>query len=157
MAKDDIGTCETCTRAFSYKLIRNGFNDSAFADCDRCGCTAAFSGYYKGVPAAAKLGIYGPVNAEAERLLTSCSCRGSFRANASPRCPIATLRVQPISRVCTLRRTHRAPSEVGSGKGRGLVFVASSLNGSQSKKIGGLLRAPISHRNQISSPKGRQW
>src|SRR5271166_2657291 len=87
MVKDDIGTCDSCGRTFSYQLVHNGFNDSAFAYCDQCGCTAMLSGYHLGIPAAEKLAIHGPVNVEAEELLTPCSCGGSFRATASPRCP----------------------------------------------------------------------
>jgi hypothetical protein len=85
MAKDAIGTCETCRQTFSYRLIHNGFNDSAFAYCDRCGYTPVLSGYYQGIPGTAKLALHEPVNAEAECLLTPCSCGGSFRATAISR------------------------------------------------------------------------
>jgi hypothetical protein len=87
MAKIDNGLCDACGHAFAYQLIHNGFNDTAFAYCDRCGSTALLSGYFKGVPPAAKLAIYGPVNAEAEGLLKPCACGGSFRHDAAPRCP----------------------------------------------------------------------
>lgn len=40
MAKHDIGQCETCGENFTYQLIHNGLNESAFAYCNRCGCTA---------------------------------------------------------------------------------------------------------------------
>jgi hypothetical protein len=87
MARDDIGTCDSCSSYFSYQLIHNGFNDTAFAYCDRCGCTAFLNGYCKAVPSAAKLTIGGPVNIEAEALLAHCVCGGNFKAGASPRCP----------------------------------------------------------------------
>jgi hypothetical protein len=86
MAKNDTGQCEACGEAFTYQLIHNGFNESAFAYCNRCGCTALLDGYYEAIPAGAKLAVHGPVNPEAEVLLAQCSCGGSFRANASPRC-----------------------------------------------------------------------
>lgn len=87
MAKIDEGSCDNCGQAFSYQLIHNGFNDSAFAYCDRCGCTALLNRHFKGVPPAAKLAVHRPVNVEAEGLLKPCACGGSFRANAAPRCP----------------------------------------------------------------------
>jgi hypothetical protein len=82
---DAVGTCESCGRTFSYRLIHNGFNDSAFAYCDRCGCEATLSGWHKAPEA--QLKVHGPVNPEAEALLQPCSCGGTFRATASPRCP----------------------------------------------------------------------
>ncbi|MGH9725536.1 MAG: hypothetical protein ACRD41_10765, partial [Candidatus Acidiferrales bacterium] len=85
MAKMDIGTCESCGRTFSYQLIHNGFNDSAFAYCERCGCEASLSCWYKDIPPGARLKVHGPVNPEAEAFLQQCGCGGIFRANASPR------------------------------------------------------------------------
>jgi hypothetical protein len=84
---DAVGTCESCGCTFSYRLIHNGFNDSAFAYCDRCGCEASLHYYYADVPPEAHLKVHGPVNPEAEALLQPCSCGGTFRAKAGPRCP----------------------------------------------------------------------
>ena len=84
---DAVGTCESCGRSFHYRLIHNGFNDSAFAYCDRCGYEATLNGWHKGIPSQARLKIHGPVNPEAEPFLEPCSCGGTFRARASPRCP----------------------------------------------------------------------
>jgi hypothetical protein len=82
-----VGTCESCGRTFKYRLVHNGFGDSAFAYCDRCGCEASLSCWYSSVPRQAQLKVHGPVNPEAEALLRPCSCGGTFKANASPRCP----------------------------------------------------------------------
>jgi hypothetical protein len=82
-----VGTCESCRRTFSYRLVHNGFGDSAFAYCDRCGCEASLSCWHQGIPPEAHLKVHGPVNPEAEGLLQPCYCGGAFRANASPRCP----------------------------------------------------------------------
>src|ERR1041384_1349194 len=80
-----VGTCEHCRRAFSYRLIHNGFNDSAFAYCDRCGCLAILSHWSKW-PKAIIPGI-GGIKPEIEMYLAPCSCGGRFRADAAPRCP----------------------------------------------------------------------
>jgi hypothetical protein len=87
VARNDVGNCESCGRTFTYQLIHNGFGDTAFAYCDRCGCTALLSGWYPNIPAAARLKVHGPINVEAEALLMPCPCGGIFRATASPRCP----------------------------------------------------------------------
>jgi hypothetical protein len=87
MPRDDIGTCESCSQTFSYRLIHNGFNDSAFAYCDRCGCSASLSGWYKAIPPAAHFRAHGPVTPDTEVLLQGCRCGGRFCATASPRCP----------------------------------------------------------------------
>jgi hypothetical protein len=33
---DPTGRCEHCEKQFSYKIIHNGFNDSAYAYCEKC-------------------------------------------------------------------------------------------------------------------------
>jgi hypothetical protein len=86
-SRNPVGACDSCGRTFAYRLIHNGFNDSAFAYCDRCGSEASLSCWYDHIPAGAKLKVHGPVNPEAEALLLPCSCGGTFRASASPRCP----------------------------------------------------------------------
>jgi len=87
MTKVDTGVCEVCRQSFNYLLIHNGFGDTAYAYCDKCGRTAFVSGWSKNIPVAAKLKLHGPVNPEAEALLAPCSCGGAFRAGATPRCP----------------------------------------------------------------------
>jgi hypothetical protein len=81
----DIGTCENCDQQFSYALIHNGFNDSAYAYCDICGCTAFFSAW-EPIPNGVSLRFHGSIDEEIEPLLERCSCGGHFRADASPRC-----------------------------------------------------------------------
>ena len=95
MAKTDLGACESCDRTFAYQLVHNGFNDSAFAYCDRCGREASLSCWYSNIPPAAHLKVHGPVNPEAEALLMPCQCGGAFRANASPRCPYCNTELSP--------------------------------------------------------------
>lgn len=87
MAKIDAGVCEACLQTFNYSLIHNGFNDTAYAYCDKCGETIFVSGWSKDIPPAANLKVHGPMNPEAEALLAPCSCGGRFSASAAPRCP----------------------------------------------------------------------
>jgi len=46
MAREKLhGTCEHCGKAFEYYLIHNGFNESSYAYCDKCGMTALLEGW----------------------------------------------------------------------------------------------------------------
>jgi len=81
-----VGKCEHCGKAFRYKLIHNGFNESAYAYCERCGVTAILDGWK--VPVEASLTIHKAITPDIEPLLAPCPCGGSFKAGASPRCPL---------------------------------------------------------------------
>ncbi len=72
------GNCDSCEREFRYELIHNGFNDSAFSYCERCGRTALLSGWCKSIPPAARLKLHGPLNGETEALLADCACGGGI-------------------------------------------------------------------------------
>jgi hypothetical protein len=85
MAKD-TGICEHCQRHLDYALIHNGFNDSAYAYCDTCGCTAVISGWSP-KPQQAMLRVHQRIDTEIEDYLERCQCGGHFSAKASPRCP----------------------------------------------------------------------
>ena len=95
MRPTDTGTCESCGHTFQYWLIHNGFNDSAFAYCDRCGCEASLSGWYDRIPPHAHLKIHGPVNPEAVALLQPCSCGGCISRERIA--PLSALQVSTIS------------------------------------------------------------
>jgi hypothetical protein len=82
----DIGTCERCKQRFSYALIHNGFNDSAYAYCNSCGCTAFFSAWSP-VPDGVSISFHQCITSDIEPYLKSCDCGGHFRAGAAPRCP----------------------------------------------------------------------
>ena len=112
MRPGDIGTCESCGKTFSYRLVHNGFGDCAFAYCDKCGCEASLSCWFSDIPPQAHLKVHGPVNPEAEVLLQPCSCGGTFRANASPRCPHCT---SPLSAVSA--RSYIEANAPGTAKG----------------------------------------
>ena len=82
----DLGTCEKCAGQFRYQIIHNGFSDTAYAYCDRCGCTAIISGWSPR-PADAPFKVHQSISADVEPFLKPCSCGGHFRAGAAPRCP----------------------------------------------------------------------
>lgn len=85
--RDEIGTCESCRQGFEYRLIHNGFNESAYAYCDQCGVTAFFGRYSAAVPKDVNIGFHGPLRPDAERYVRPCTCGGWFRGSAAPRCP----------------------------------------------------------------------
>ena len=108
----NLGVCETCGQSFRYRLIHNGFDDSAFAYCDECGRTAILSCWCNEIPEGVELEIHGPVNSEAEALLEPCSCGGRFRASASPRCPRCR---SPLS--AEMARSYLEANASGTGSG----------------------------------------
>jgi hypothetical protein len=77
--------CDRCSHEFAYKLVHNGFNDSAYAYCDRCGCTALLGWYTH--PEGLGFRPFQRIDASIEPFLKPCSCGGRFTAEASPRCP----------------------------------------------------------------------
>src|SRR5690348_4681091 len=81
------GRCDRCQRTFGYWIIHNGFGDSAYAYCDRCGMVTLLSGWCKKIPKGAKLQIHRNIAPEVEPFLQTCSCGGHFRSGVSPRCP----------------------------------------------------------------------
>jgi hypothetical protein len=83
----DIGYCEACHKQFAYDLIHNGFNDSAYAYCDKCGETCLLSAWYDKIPKAAKLRFHQVIDDSVEPFLRRCGCGGKFKKGASPRCP----------------------------------------------------------------------
>jgi len=84
---DDIGQCYSCNARFSYFLVHNGFNDSAYAYCDTCGMTSLLSGWSKKIPEGVELRIHQVISEAVEPFLQKCFCGGSFKKGASPRCP----------------------------------------------------------------------
>jgi hypothetical protein len=85
-----IGCCDHCGKAFHYRLIHNGFGDSAYAYCDSCSFTVLLSGSAGRV----RFRIQQRITPDLERLLKPCPCGGKFRASADPKCPHCA---QPLS------------------------------------------------------------
>jgi hypothetical protein len=86
MAEPYTGTCTECGAQFPCRLIHNGFNETAYAYCERCGATGFIDAWRSDIPPTANFKAHGPISAETEVLIAPCSCGGRFRANAEPRC-----------------------------------------------------------------------
>ena len=83
--EDGRGKCEHCGHYFAYMIIHNGFNESSFSYCDRCGRTSLLD-LWK-LPSSISIPHQGSIPPEAEQFLQQCECGGSFTSTAYPRCP----------------------------------------------------------------------
>ena len=81
----DIGKCEHCKATFEYRLVHNGFNESAFAYCDHCGRAAILK--FRDWPNSLPNPLPGPILPEVEPAILPCECGGRFKGGAEPRCP----------------------------------------------------------------------
>jgi len=82
--------CESCGKKINYLFIHNGFNESSYAYCDKCGKTALFDTSM--VPNSLKElfnqnSRHNVISKELENHIMSCDCGGRYRHGASPRCP----------------------------------------------------------------------
>ena len=82
-----IGRCNHCSRSFSYYLIHNGFNDSWYAYCDKCGKTSILSFFPRPKELQATILVQGVVPIEVVPFIRPCECGGVFLPKSSPRCP----------------------------------------------------------------------
>lgn len=87
---NNIGKCNNCLKNFGYTLIHNGFNETSYAYCDKCGKTAFFDSY--SVPEKLKKifveeSRHHVLSNKLEKFIQPCDCSGNFKHNASPRCP----------------------------------------------------------------------
>jgi len=78
-------------------LVHNGFNDSAYAYCDRCGRTSILSGWHDKIPSRAQLKLHQAFPESTEPYLEKCKCEGSFKRDASPRCPHCNTELSAIA------------------------------------------------------------
>lgn len=90
MADKFIGKCDKCMQEFRYYIVHNGFNESSYAYCDKCGKTAFFDTYK--VPTQLKnifvaSARHRSISKNLEPHICACVCGGSFAHGASPRCP----------------------------------------------------------------------
>jgi hypothetical protein len=83
------GCCDHCNGTFRYRLIHNGFSDSAYGYCSSCSSTVLLSGWN---PVAQRVGlaIHQRITPQIEALLKRCPCGDRFRASADPKCPHCT-------------------------------------------------------------------
>lgn len=80
------GSCDHRDGAFQYRLIHNGFNDSAYACCNQCSFTVLLCGWHLAAQRV-KLEIHERITTDIEGLLKPCPCGAVFRASADPKCP----------------------------------------------------------------------
>jgi len=87
------GQCEHCACGFRYDLIHNGFNDSAYAYCDKCSFTVLLN--WNTTAEQVGLALHRRIESSIEPYLKPCPCGGAFRASADPNAPIACGRCLP--------------------------------------------------------------
>ena len=93
------GKCERCGKLFEYYLIHNGFNESSYAYCDKCGKIAFLNTH--SVPDVLKQHFleyarHKSISEELEKYIEKCSCGGNFKCGTSPRCPHCKQILSPI-------------------------------------------------------------
>jgi hypothetical protein len=84
--EDPTGWCQHCGGTFRYRLVHNGFGNTAYAYCGNCSFTVLlgeWSQAAKRVPFQSQRRI----SPDLEPLLKPCPCGGNFFASAEPRCP----------------------------------------------------------------------
>jgi hypothetical protein len=85
--------CEHCGAAFAYRLLHNGFNDSAYGYCDKCSFAVMLNGYTHEAQRVS-LRVHQRITPGMEPLLKPCPSGGKFSASAEPKCPHCS---QPLS------------------------------------------------------------
>ncbi len=90
--KKETGECQHCKEKFNYRLIHNGFNETTYAYCNKCGMTAFLHEHYLCIPQECKTFFkkksrYDKISKELEPFLLSCDCGGRFTRIAKPKCP----------------------------------------------------------------------
>jgi hypothetical protein len=84
--ENNQGSCDKCRCTFGYYLINSGLNETFYAYCSQCGMTAVLDTGYED-RAVEGLPRHRSITPKGERYLAPCSCGGSFKAGAAPRCP----------------------------------------------------------------------
>lgn len=97
------GQCEHCGRTFRFRIIHNGFNDSAYAYCDECSFTVHLSGWTQAAKRTA-LRIHQRITPDLETLLKPCPCGGTFRSSADPKCPHCAKALSPVTATSYIER-----------------------------------------------------
>jgi hypothetical protein len=91
-------------------VIHNGFNDSCYAYCDRCGRAALIDlipflyGGAEPKPVDGSGSHAAVIGSHFERAMRPCPCGGHFRRGAAPRCPTCSAEVSPEQFGDTLKR-----------------------------------------------------
>lgn len=123
-----VGECERCRSTFAYDLIHNGFADTAYAYCDRCGMTALLSGWLQIFPKVRHSASKDRLN-QTPKVGSSNACVAAhFGAMHLHGVLIATRYSQRKSRRVISSTTRLARRKAGAGSGRGLACMPSSLS-----------------------------
>lgn len=104
--EDGLGVCEHCNSRFSYYLVHSGFNDSSYAYCDSCGCTAILDDYAPR-PSGVPFERFKRITTGVEPYLERCECGGRFTAAGEPRCSKCNTTLSAIA--ATIWIEHNAP------------------------------------------------
>jgi len=91
--KDGRGSCEHCAALFDYYLVHNGFNESSYAYCERCGRVALVDWWSMPDEVGEAFRRHA---ADGMRILQPCPCGGRFTADAGPRCPRCVAPLSPL-------------------------------------------------------------
>jgi hypothetical protein len=108
------GVCEHCMEKFGIEIFHNGFGDSSYAYCDRCGKTAILSGWSKEWPKGVKC-TQAEIAPEMESHLKPCECGGTFTKGNYPRCPKCKQPSQRTRLPNIWSGKHQEPKRVGDG------------------------------------------
>ena len=90
-----LATCEYCKHEFRFMLIHNGFNDTSYYYCDKCGTTALLDIYDDKYPKKIDKNGNTIYLKDIESFLLKCECSGTFKEKASPRCPHCNELIDP--------------------------------------------------------------
>ena len=108
------GVCEHCAEHFDIEIFHNGFGDSSYAYCDRCGKTAILSGWSKQWPNGVKC-TQAEIAPEMEGHLKPCGCGGIF-TKVTPHVAQNVNRLsQRTGRQNIWSGKHQEPKRVGDG------------------------------------------
>src|SRR5271156_4465348 len=84
----NYGHCENCQESFEYNIYHSGFGDCSYAYCDTCGMTSILSMWDKRWPKLPPGYLHHrEICPDFEPFIRPCTCGGSFKKGASPRCP----------------------------------------------------------------------
>jgi DNA-directed RNA polymerase subunit RPC12/RpoP len=115
---DPTKKCSRCARSFEYYRIDNQINDSWYIYCAKCGSTGLLYSRNAFPQDVYEKSGY-ELASEAEPFLPACSCGGTFKHGAHPRCPYCGLElsrdeiVEMLDHFYSKREWSAATSEIG--------------------------------------------
>lgn len=86
--EQNIGRCDKCGMEFQYDISHTGWGYYSYAYCDKCGKTAFLQVFSQKAPEKIKKRQHmKKISEDMEQCIEQCSCGGSFKHDALPRCP----------------------------------------------------------------------